>query len=439
MKCQTMGYDRRFQSKLVRALYQFPEESKNILENLQPEAFTVATAAWVVRKLKWSWQAMHQPASETVLKCELQRETKQKQLNPEFSQQLKRFLKKIDVPVNDKTYLFDQAHEFCRTASVERFFLKHVEDVTQKGRINWSSFESDLRDQVAFGARCDGDLGINHFENMEDRIARRLQTVDQGIPTGTVLDAYFTGGGLPRKQLGSVAAPTGVGKTAVLTYFGGSALIAGKNVLHITLEVDEPVLADRYDSRFSGISLSSLHKCPKRLRKALKEVSQRYHSNLQIKYWPPSTLTFGMLRTYLKRLEASAFYPDVILLDYADLMSKSEFRHGNDGEKDYAALGEIYVHLRGIAGEFNLPIWTATQTNRQAIGKRNLDHSDIADSYRKAQVCDVLLALSQTEGEASRQTARVQLLKNRNGPRDITHLIQFDASRVMLGEIVKGS
>ena len=137
---------------------------------------------------------------------------------------------------------------------------------------------------------------------------------------------------------------TGRGKSTVLVCLGAAALEAGKNVLHVTLELDDRVIADRYDARFSGIALSDLSKCPKRLRKRLKAVAAAHHSNLQVRYWPTATLGFGMLRTYLRRLECAAFYPDLILLDYADLMSKAElYAHGGGrGEdRDYSNIGEI--------------------------------------------------------------------------------------------------
>ncbi len=434
--CQTLGYDRRFQQKLVRALFQFPEESRQILDFINPAAFTVPSCTWLIQKMQWSWTTIHVPATLTVLRAEVQREAKQKAISDVLAAAVKRALKKLAEPVGDKTYLFDCAHDFCRLAEVERFFLRHVDDMTQKGRVDWARYDQDLKRQTAFGARVDGDLGINLFENLEERIARRNAVIEQGVPTGTLFDTYFVQGGLPAKQLGCVMAPTGKGKSMVLTHFGASALLAGKNVLHVTLELDEKVIADRYDSRFSGIPLSSLYKCPRRLRRKLQEVAAKFHSNLQIRYWPTSCLTFSMLRTYLRRMESSAFYPDLILLDYADLMSKQELMNGGSDDRDYAAIGEIYRNLRGVAGEFNVPIWTATQANRSAIGKKHLDHSDIADSYQKSMISDVLIAFSQSDSEADRQVARFQLLKNRNGPSDISHVLHLDTGRSTVGEEV---
>jgi DnaB-like helicase C terminal domain len=435
MHCQTMTYDRRFQHKLARALFQFPEESRQILDNLNPQAFTVPAAEWLIRKLQWSWQTLHTPATETVLKGELHREKVQKVISAELQTAVRKFLKRATEPVKDKTYLFDSAHDFCRLAEVERFFLRHVDDMTKRGKVDWARYDKDLQKQAAFGARVDGDLGTNFFANLEERIARRNAVVEKGIPTGTLFDAYFTQGGLGAKQIGAVMATTGRGKTSCLVHFGSTALLAGKNVLHITLEVDEKVIADRYDARFSEISLSKLHKCPNRLRRRIQAVAQ-HQSHLQLRFWPTSSLTFSMLRTYLRRLEAGAFYPDLILLDYADLMSKSDLQIGSD-DRDYAAIGEIYQNLRGVAGEFNVPIWTATQANRTAMGKKYLDHSDIADSFRKAQILDVLLAFSQNERDADRHCARFQLLKNRNGPSDITHVLEFDLSRAMIGDEIR--
>ena len=141
-QCQTLGYDKRYQVKLARALFQWPEESRQILEHLPPAAFTVPAAAWLVGKLRWSWTEMRIPATLDMLRAELRRETKQQVLDEDTAVAVGRLVKRLKEPVADKTYLFDTAHDFCRTAEVERFFLKHVDDITQKGRVDWGHYDA---------------------------------------------------------------------------------------------------------------------------------------------------------------------------------------------------------------------------------------------------------------------------------------------------------
>ena len=244
--------------------------------------------------------------------------------------------------------------------------------------------------------------------------------------------------GPARKKLHLFMAPAKFGKSWWLIHVGKENVMDGKKVLHLTLEMSQSSVARRYMQSFFSISnrkeLYSIYKFiydsegrfndleayeiyPKHtfdednLKEKIKkriEKGKRYFDNLIIKEFPTSSLAVRELDSYLDMLErVKGFIPDIIIVDYADLLRLE----GNDKR---IATGEIYKNLRGLAMSRNVAIATATQTNRGALNKRLVSEIDVSEDYSKIQTADCVITLNKTDAERELGLARLYVTAARD-------------------------
>jgi hypothetical protein len=144
--------------------------------------------------------------------------------------------------------------------------------------------------------------------------------------------------------------------TWVLNAIGAQAVKAGKTVVHYTLELSEKYVGARYDTIFTGIPSSDL----KEKSDVVYEKIKKLKGKLLIKYFPPKGITSKKLEAHIEKMIALGNKPDLIIVDYADLL----LSHTNKSDSTYGEQGGIYIELRGMGGELGIPIWTASQANR---------------------------------------------------------------------------
>lgn len=238
----------------------------------------------------------------------------------------------------------------------------------------------------------------------------RLKVTSDGprLPTGLSgeLDRHLKGG-LGAGELGFILAPPGRGKTLALVNIGATAYKLGKRVLHVTLEIKARVVAKRYDCCLSDASTDDLMDNPALLTNKLKEL-QALGGKLIIKDYSYQHCGVGDLNYILESHAEEGETFDIIIVDYGDLMIPPE--HYKDTRHE---ISKIYEELRIIAGAYNIPLWTASQTNRAALNKRVIKMDDIAEAFSKANIADLILALCQTDDEKSDKVMRIFVAKTR--------------------------
>ena len=196
----------------------------------------------------------------------------------------------------------------------------------------------------------------------------------------------------------------------------------GKKVVHITLELQQKYVGRRYDCCFTGIDFQQITKNKQLVEDCLEGIN----GWLQIKYFPVKSVSPMSIKNYVERLQTlTGDKVDMLIVDYADLLkSSSTDRNSNT----YLDGGSIYEELRGIAGELEIPCWTASQANRGASNEEFVEADGIADSYKKVMTVDVVLSLSRQQPDKVANTARFQLIKNRFGADGLRFVSSFDAS-----------
>ena len=315
----------------------------------------------------------------------------------------------------DLAYVKEKALDFCRKQAMKAALTNAVDKMqTEK----YEQIVEDIKKAVVVGTAP--ALGLDFFGDNESRF-QLLQR--NAIATGLdELDRKdILNGGLGAGEIGVVVAPTGVGKSHFLTMLGANALRHGVDVLHYTFELSESAVGLRYDSNLCDLDSNTVIE---NKVKILEAYNQQKLGRLIIKEFPTNSATIYTLRAHIERLDVKGFKPGLIVIDYADIMRSTRqydsLRH---------ELKLIYEELRGFASEKKLPIWTASQSNKEGSNAEVIDLSNMSEAYGKAMVADVVIGLSRRSHEKSSGHGRLYVAKNRAGRDGLVFPVLIDTAR----------
>ena len=301
----------------------------------------------------------------------------------------------------DLKFVQEQTIEFCKNQVMKNAIMDSV-DLIEVGQYDQIKKIVD----EAMKAGSDRDLGHEYIEGIEERLTKSARdTIKTGWdPVDEVMD-----GGLGKGELGIVVAPAGIGKTWCLQNIGAAAVKEGLNVVHYTLELNQNYVGLRYDTVFSGITTSSIKYYQDEIKKKISQLK----GTLLIKYFPTKSATVQTLSSHLKQIELSGVDIDLVIVDYADIL------RGIGTEKRHV-LENIYEDLRGLAGEVEVPIWTASQANRSSLEEEIIDATKVAEAYSKVMIADFVISVSRKVEDKIANTSRFHVIKNRFGVDGIT-------------------
>ncbi len=302
---------------------------------------------------------------------------------------------------DDLEFIKEQAIEFCKNQEIKKAILDSV-SLLKNGKYE------DIKAKIDTALKAGGDKDIGH-DYMMDIDARYLESVRFPQETPWEIVNELTDGGLGKGELGVMVAPAGIGKSWALMNIGAHAVKKGKTVVHYTLELNAAYVGLRYDSVITGIANQNLKHYQDEVKEKLEEVD----GDLIIKYYPTKTVSVLGIKSHIEKCIMQGKHPDLIIVDYADLL------RGHGQEKRHELEG-IYEDLRGMAGEYEIPVWTASQANRSALEEDVIDASKIAESYGKVMVADFIISLSRKVTDKLAGTGRWHVIKNRFGPDGIT-------------------
>lgn len=216
-----------------------------------------------------------------------------------------------------------------------------------------------------------------------------------------------------------------------LVHCGKVAVCSGYKVVHYTLELSADEVFDRYDSNWTKIPIRDISSRGSEVLSKMGQVREKYGNNLLVKEFPTKSVTVLGIKSHIQRLRNIGFIPDLIIVDYLDLLKPSTSY--ND---EYSDLGSITGELRGLAMEFKVPVQSATQVNRTGVASHTLDITHISDSMQKAFIADIMVGICMTKEERDLKIARVVGLKNRNGPVSFEVPIHTDYARMCFYDVM---
>ena len=329
--------------------------------------------------------------------------------------------------IDNQEYYLDLVEEFAKEQAVKDAILKSVDHLKKK---NFGAIEDEVRN--AFSVNRNVDLGTNYFSGIKERWDRlnSQQLVPKfRTPFETLNEALD--GGLAHKEMAMVVAPPGVGKSLFLANQAARSVLDGHNVLYVSLEMAEDRVAQRLDSIFTRIQQSELSNRVDDIEERLEIISKQWEDRgkLMVKEFPTKRLSVTGLRAFLNQLKNyEDFTPDVLIVDYLELMKTDR------DMAEYQGQERLAQELRGVASEYECLVWTATQTNREGKKVNIITDAELADSYGKIRVCDLVFSINQTEQEFDKGAARLYLMKSRNGRARFVVPIGIDYTRLVVSQ-----
>lgn len=316
----------------------------------------------------------------------------------------------IELPrdILNRDFLLKETVTLVRNQEMKRYVLSAIGEIEKGDKANYEKLESELRSVL--NIQPEHDLGTIYFD-VDERFAKLRAAQTERIPTGIPFVDNALNGGLGRKELTCFASPPGVGKSFMLAICGAYILKTGHNIVHYTLEMSEELTALRYDCALLAMSSKDILADETKAKERINAHKKVIDENLVIKEFPTKGATINTLRAHLSKLkEQRNFVPDLIIVDYGDIMKATR-----SYDKRYDEQGAIFQELRGLAQEMNVAMLSATQTNRGSMSKEIATMEDLGDSFDKARIMDALFMILQKPDEKEDGMFRMYSAKVRNG------------------------
>ena len=405
-------YGKAFQEGLVQLIFEDRPFADQITEVLDATFIELEYLRVFLQKmLQFRHRYNKHPSVDamlTIIKTELDEEDEviQQKVEDYFTRMHQRELTDID-------YIKEISLDFCRKQNLKEAMMTSV------GLLQNCSFDEiskTINDALKLGS--ENNFGYDYMVDFEERFKPKFRVP---VTTGWGDIDNITGGGLGKSEFGVVIAPTGAGKSMVLVHLGSQALKEGKTVVHYTLELQDTVIATRYDSCITGYPLSDIINFKEEVYEEIKDID----GSLVIKEYPTKSASTNTIRAHLSRLVKRGISPGMVIVDYADLLKPVQMRKEKREE-----LGSIYEELRAISTEFQCPIWTASQTNRSGLSAEVITMEQISEAFNKCFVADFILSVSRTIEDKQNNQGKIFIAKNRNGPDGMIYNIFMDTSNV---------
>ena len=391
-------YGKAFQEGLVQLIFEDRPFADQITEVLDVNFLELEYLRVFVQKIvEFRAKYGKHPSIEAliaIVRTELENEDEVTQ------KQVREYFARIHTKeITDSEYIKEASLDFCRKQKLKEAMLKSV-DLLQS--CSFDEISKVINEALKLGS--DSNFGYDYLADFEERFKPRFRNP---VTTGwNEIDAII-GGGLGKSELGVVIASTGSGKSMVLVHLGTQALREKKVVIHYTLELQDTVIACRYDSCLTGYPISDLSSFKDDIYEQVKDMDGK----LIIKEYPTKSASTNTIRSHLERLAKRGIHPGMIIVDYADLLKPVTVRKEKRTE-----LESIYEELRALSTEYQCPVWTASQTNRSGLNVEVITMEQISEAFSKCFVADFIFSISRTIQDKQNNTGKMFVAKNRNGP-----------------------
>ncbi len=351
----------------------------------------------------------NQPVTKEVLCIETE---KRQDINDSSFKEITQLISSLEDETSEFNWLVDTTEKWCRDRAIYLALMESIQLADGKSEVkDRDAIPSILSDALAVS--FDTHIGHDYLIDYEERY-ESYHRKENKIEFDLEFFNKITKGGLPNKTLNIALAGTGVGKSLFMCHVASSALLQGKNVLYITLEMAEEKIAERIDANLLNVNIQDIIDLPKPMYEdKVTNLAQKTQGTLIIKEYPTAAAHSGHFKSLLNELALKkSFRPDIIFIDYLNICASSRYR-GNSSVNSYSYIKAIAEELRGLAVEANLPIVSATQTTRSGFASSDVDLTDTSESFGLPATADLMFALISTEDLEGLNQIMVKQLKNR--------------------------
>ena len=340
----------------------------------------------------------------------------------------------------DIDWLLDSTEKWCQDRALYNAVMESITIIDGKHESLTKNALPEILSK-ALGVSFDKNVGHDYVENAEERY-EFYHTEEDRIPFDLELFNTITKGGVPNKTLNICLAGTGVGKSLYMCHVAASALAEGKNVLYITMEMAEERIAERIDANLLNVPIDQLDKMSKDMfTTKVANLARKTTGKLIIKEYPTGSAHTGHFRALLNELKLKKqFEPDIIFIDYLNICASSRMKTMGGSINSYTYIKAIAEELRGLAVEFNVPLFSATQTTRSGYSNSDVGLEDTSESFGLPATADLMFALISTEELEQQGQMAVKQLKNRYNDPTLhkRFVIGVDRSKMRLYDVDDG-
>jgi replicative DNA helicase len=399
----------RIELLILRNLIYNEEYTRKVIPFIKDDYFEEQNQKIIFQEISSFIQEYNKLATKEILSIEVE---KRNDINDSNFKEVVDIISSLEDEVGELDWLIDSTEKWCRDRAIYLALMESIQLADgkdeSKGRDAIPSILSD-----ALSVSFDNHVGHDYLQDYEKRFESYHRKEDR-IPFDLEYFNKITKGGLPNKTLNIALAGTGVGKSLFMCHVASSALIEGKNVLYITLEMAEEKIAERIDANLLNVNIQDITDLPKPMFDTkVESLAKKTQGTLIIKEYPTASAHSGHFKSLLNELALKkSFRPDIIFVDYLNICASSRYR-ANGNVNSYSYIKAIAEELRGLAVEANLPIVSATQTTRSGYGSSDVELTDTSESFGLPATADLMFALISTEELEGLNQILVKQLKNR--------------------------
>ena len=393
-------YGTSFQSKIITSLIVNNKFTKQIIDILELSYFDSDSNKFLIKSIKdYVVEYKTTPTMEAlkVLIDDVENDI----LKTTIVDSLRNAWNHRESP--DLEFVQEKTLEFCKNQIIKNAIMESVDLLDTQ---NYDGIKLVIDDAMKAGV--ERDIGHEYMTGFEERMSEQSRKC---LPTQWDSVNDLMDGGLAGGELGVIVAPAGIGKSWTLQSLGAHAVAKGKTVIHYTLELNAEYVGLRYDTIVSGQPTGNLQYYKEEVLKKINQLK----GNLIIKYYPTRSASVATLTAHLQQCELQGIKPDMVIVDYSDIMKSTQ----HFTEKIHQ-IGHVYEELRGMAGEFDIPIWTASQANRSSLEEDVIGAEKVSEDYSKVMTSDFVMSMSRKVEDKIANTGRFHVIKNRFGPDGIT-------------------
>jgi replicative DNA helicase len=392
----------QFQLQLLNQIIVDRDFSTSIIDVIENSYFENKYFKILIQMIREYYQKYdHTPSFETleqITKSELQQEIASKIVLDT--------IKKIkDVTIDGVAFVQEKALKFCKQQELQKVMGKAQKIIDGGEFENYDTLEEMVREALLVGNKDTSMLDV--FSNLDQVLEEDYRhPIPMGIPG---IDKLLKGG-LAKGEIGVILAPTGVGKSTVLTKISNHAFNLGFNVLQIFFEDNPKVIQRKHFILWTKIHPDDLSDRKEEVMKRVIEIEESMPNKLILKKLPSDTMTMLQIKNQIRKMVADGIKIDMIVLDYIDCIVPDK----NLGD-EWKSEGSVMRAFEAMCHEMNIVGWTATQGNRSSISSEVVTTDQMGGSIKKAQVGHVIISVAKTLQQKEMKLATIAITKSRIG------------------------
>jgi len=423
----------RIERTTLKNLIHNDEYARKVLPFLKEEYFTERFDKILFREIYHFITKYNNLPTKEALSIEL---NNRKDVNETEYKTITDILGTLNKEPIDQKWLVETTEKFCKDRAIHNAILGGIQILDGKDKEHSPEYLPEMLSQ-ALSVSFDQKIGHDYLTETKERYdfyKRKEERLE--------LDLEFfnkiTRGGIPSKTLNICLAGTGVGKTMFMTHLASSILLQGKNVLYITLEMAEERIAERIDANLLNVGMSDLEELPYQMYETkINKLQSKTTGKLIIKEYPTASAHTGHFKNLLNELALKkSFKPDILFVDYLNIAASARFKAGAN-VNSYTYIKAIAEELRGLAVEYNIPVFSATQTTRGGFVSSDVGMEDTAESFGLPATADFMFALISSEDLEQKNQILIKQLKNRYNDPTVNRkfIVGVDRSKMRLYDV----